>query len=105
MEAVNSRWGDNQISCTKTLSIWKNNHNYRQPTIGQRTQNKCPRCGKIPWHNRQQCPAKDAQCHKCQKTGRYSACCYFRQILSVIETTDNTFLGAIESGSIVTNNG
>ena len=63
-EAVNSRRGDNTA---------------RQPTKGQRTQNKCPRCGKTPWHNRQQCPAKDAQCHKCQKTGHYCACCCSRQ--------------------------
>ena len=99
MEAVNSRQGDKIKSATQKHIPPGKTTAARQPTKSQRTQNKCPRCGKTPWHNRQQCPAKDAQCHKCQKTGHYSACCYSRQISSVTETTNNTFLGAIESGS------
>ena len=99
MEAVNSRRGDKIKSATQKHIPPGKTSAASQPTKGQRTQNKCPRCGKTPWHNRQQCPAKDAQCHKCQKTGHYSACCYSRQISSVTETTDNTFLGAIETGS------
>ena len=62
--------------------------------------NKCSRCGKTPWHNRQQCPAKDVQYHKCQRTGHYySAYCYAKQISVVTEDTENTFLGAIESST------
>ena len=30
-----------------------------------KSDNKCTRCGKTPWHNREQFPAKDAECHKC----------------------------------------
>ena len=35
---------------------------------------QCTRCGKEP-HPRSQCPAKDATCHKCQRSGHYSAQC------------------------------
>ena len=93
MEAVNSRRDDKIKSLTQKHIPPGKTTAARQPTKGRRTQNKCPRCGKTPWHSRQQCPAKDAQCHRCQKTGHYSACCYSRQI----------FLGAIES--VVTSNG
>ena len=31
----------------------------------------CTRCGKIPAHDRQQCPAKDAVCRKCNKKGHF----------------------------------
>ena len=100
LESVNSRRGDKIKSATQELRSPGNTTTNRQPTRGQRSQNnKCSRCGKTPWHHRQQCPAKDAQCHKCQRSGHYSACCYSRQISSVTENTENTFLGAIESGS------
>ena len=81
----------------------------RQPTNNQRMQsNKYSRCGKTPWHNRQQCPAKDAQCHKCQKIGHYSAYCYVRQISAVTGDTENTFLGLWEllnQAIVMTNSG
>ena len=37
----------------------------RQP---QPSQGKCTRCGRGP-HSRQQCPARDAECHTCKKKG------------------------------------
>ena len=96
MEAVNSRRGDKfRPAVDKYKSPGKTAVN-KQPT---KKTDKCPRCGKTPWHNRQQCPAKDAQCHKCRKAGHYSACCYTRQMSTVTEDTENTFLGAIELGS------
>ena len=65
MEAVNSRWGDKSKSAT---------NKHKSPEQPTKKTNKCSRCGKAPWHNRQQCPAKGAQ-YKCQKTGHYSVCC------------------------------
>ena len=63
MEAVNSRQGDKfRSAVNKYKSPGKTAVN-KQPT---KKTDKCPRCGKTPWHNRQQCPAKDAQCHKCR---------------------------------------
>ena len=95
-EAGNSRWGDKFKSATnKHKSPGKSAVN-KQPT---KKADKCSRCGKAPWHNKQQCPAKDAQCHKCQKAGHYSACCYTRQVSAMTEDTENTFLGANELDS------
>ena len=75
MEAMNSRQGGKFKSATnKHKSPGKSAIN-KQPT---KKADKCSRYGKAPWHNRQQCPTKDAQCHKCQKTGYYSASCYTR---------------------------
>ena len=30
-------------------------------------QEQCTRCGKIPSHARQNCPAKDSVCHRCKR--------------------------------------
>ena len=96
MEAVNSKRGDKfKSAVNKHKSPGKSAVN-KQPT---KKADKCSRCGKAPWHNRQQCPAKDAQCHKCQKTGHYSACCYTTQVSAMTEDTENTVLGAIELDS------
>ena len=35
----------------------------------------CTRCGKIPAHDRQHCPAKEATCRKCNKKGHFQAVC------------------------------
>ena len=35
----------------------------------------CSRCGKSPSHDRQQCPARDAVCHKCAKRGHFQSVC------------------------------
>ena len=37
----------------------------KRPTESK--QKQCTRCGKIPSHARQNCPAKDSVCHKCKK--------------------------------------
>ena len=97
MEAVNSRQGDKMKSATQkhippgklTTAMYKRSENAEQ--VSQVWENTMAQQTTVP--------AKDAQCHKCQKTEHYSACCYSRQISSVTETTHNTFLGAIESGS------
>jgi hypothetical protein len=36
--------------------------------------NKCTFCGKHP-HERKQCPARDASCHKCKKKGHFKSVC------------------------------
>ena len=43
---------------------------------------KCSRCGKGS-HSRQQCPARDAICHKCRKKGHYSSQCFSKSIADV----------------------
>ena len=35
----------------------------------------CPRCGKLPAHDRLDCPARDSTCHECGKKGHFQAVC------------------------------
>ena len=61
----------------------------------------CTRCGKIPAHDRQQCPAKDAVCRKCNKKGHFQAVCRSTvkvgRVLSQDEQNlDDVFMGAVE---------
>ena len=58
--------------------------------VSSRTQQKggkCSRCGRGP-HSRQQCPARDAECHNCKKKGHYSAKCFQRTIADVDVTAN-----------------
>ena len=45
------------------------------PAHKQSAREKCSRCGRSPPHDRQQCPARDAVCHKCNKRGHFQAVC------------------------------
>ena len=95
LEPVNSRRGDKIKSATQELS-----HLETQPQTGNNLQKardhrNAPDVGK----HHGTTDTKDAQCHKCQRSGHYSVCCYSRQISSVTENTEITFLGAIESGN------
>ena len=40
---------------------------------GKGSKSTCGWCGKSPSHAKQQCPAKDAVCHKCSKHGHFQA--------------------------------
>ena len=39
---------------------------------------RCTRCGRSPVHDRNNCPARDAECRKCYKTGHFAAVCKSR---------------------------
>ena len=60
----------------------------KQPSTGE----KCGRCGRER-HSRDKCPAKDAQCHNCRRTGHYSAMCRQKSV-SMIEQ-DSAFLDTV----------
>ena len=57
----------------------------------------CTRCGKVPPHDFQHCPARRAICRKCQKQGHYQAVCRSGHSKRVQQVTDGTsfFLGVI----------
>ena len=57
----------------------------------------CTRCGQSPPYGRQQCPAKEAICHKCRKKGHYKSCCKTRvSIREVNLDSDNeVFVGVV----------
>ena len=74
---------------TKTFS---NQQNPKTSTKG------CTRCGKFPTHPRNQCPAREAKCHKCGKLGHYQSMCR-SSTMATIQTgtvTEEPFLGTIE---------
>ncbi len=56
----------------------------RQP---QPAQGKCSRCGR-GLHSRQQCPARDAECHTCKRKGHYSAQCFHKSVADVAREPD-----------------
>ena len=45
-------------------------------------QGKCSRRERGP-HSRQQCPAREAQCHNCKKKGHYSSQCFHKSVADV----------------------
>ena len=70
----------------------------RRPPASQfSTHDKCQRCGKIPHHNRQNCPAQDAVCRKCKKKGHYEVVCRSAKVIGAVQEEDFLFLGGISS--------
>ena len=64
----------------------------------------CGWCGKAPSHEKQQCPAKDAVCHKCSKRGHFMKVCRSAKVGELhlnthSETEEDLFLGGLTGGS------
>ena len=80
----------------------------RKPSKPQKVQgpaqvkSKCSRCGRGP-HSRQQCPANQAEYHKCKKKGHFSAQCFSKTVSEVVDTQshssfdDMVYLNTVES--------
>ena len=86
-------------SLHKTLPFkGKGSHRGRRPPTTARqpqlAQGKCSRCGHGP-HSRQQCPARDAECHTCHKKGHYSAQCFHKSVADVADHYDRAYLNTI----------
>ncbi|KXJ30128.1 Retrovirus-related Pol polyprotein from transposon opus [Exaiptasia diaphana] len=78
----------------------KKNPTPQVPDNKKSDESKCNRCGKSPTHPRQECPAKNATCHKCKKKGHFKSVCKF--LCEVCEDGDDDddddeefFLGSV----------
>ena len=62
--------------------------------------NSCTRCGQIPTHAKTNCPAREAECHKCKKKGHFKAFCRTKasvnQLSANTHEQEDTFLGSID---------
>ena len=60
---------------------------------------KCMRCGKES-HPREQCPAKDAECHRCKRKGHYEAVCRSKTVAGAMsaDAMDVAFLDNVSPG-------
>ena len=59
----------------------------------------CSRCGRSPEHSRQQCLAREEQCHKCGKRGHFQIMCRSKvsRNVSVVESADqDAFIGVVQ---------
>lgn len=65
---------------------------------------QCNRCGRAPFHSKQQCPATDVFHNQCHKKGHYGKVCMSEAVRVVHATSeeakveDNAFLGLLDTG-------
>ena len=94
------------------LVVYKKQHPQQgrlvQPTNSTKSKT-CDRCGKSPPHFRQECPAREAICHRCSKKGHYSIVCRTSASIRMVQSSSvmedvNEFLGAIETETTAPNN-
>ena len=66
--------------------------------LGQQQQNpkKCTRCGRSPPHSREQCPAREETCHKCNKKGHFKSMCCTKGVKAIDAKDSKTFMGVIK---------
>ena len=89
LDAVKSRYKNKQQSTFQRKTA------PRQQQVQKQHSGKCNRCGRSPTHNRNNCPARDATCHKCSKKGHYASVCKSRSTVGEVE--DYGFLGEVNS--------
>lgn len=59
----------------------------------------CTRCGKFPVHSHNQCPAREAKCHKCGKQDHYKLMCKSATTLATVQTdavSEEPFLATVD---------
>ena len=73
-------------------------HTKPRPNQTQLDGKSCTRCSRER-HPRDKCPAKDVQCHNCQRKGHYSAQCFRRTVSTVQDgdTLDSAFLDTVST--------
>ena len=89
LDAVKTRYKSKQQSSSQNKPPPRQQHAHKQHS------GKCNRCGRSPTHNRNNCPARDATCHKCSKKGHYASVCKSKNTVGEVE--DYGFLGEVNS--------
>ena len=69
---------------SSSLKNWKQKHKFPNAQPNNVNRKGCMRCGKKGNHSRDQCPAKEAECHKCKKRGHYAKCCLSKSTVRTI---------------------
>ena len=66
------------------------------PTRTELPQKTCTRCGRAPVHSRDCCPARNAKCHKCKKTGHFQLQCRTKSVCAVLaDQDDEVYIAAV----------
>ena len=67
----------------------------------------CTRCGHSPGHGRLDCPAREAECHKCHKRGHFKIMCRSKGKIGEVRVhqEDNSFQGVIQADAVAVNHG
>lgn len=72
----------------------------KPPFPSSNTKGSCQRCGKAA-HDRQHCPARDADCRECGKKGHYAKMCRSKRLNEVRnEDEEFVFLGEVDIGEV-----
>ena len=95
-------WGDTPSMCMGArnpdthVGAVKKSKQFTQRADKLSPTSTCGRCGKSPSHERQQCPAGDAICHKCAKRGHFKSVCRAAKVGGIHSPgEDNSFLGGV----------
>ena len=62
-------------------------------------QSKCKRCGKNHQSGTDNCPAKDAQCFRCNRKGHFSSQCLSKTVAATESRIDAAYLDVVQSDS------
>ena len=66
------------------------------PPAQQQNHKKCTRCGRSPPHSREQCPAREETCHKCNKKGHFKSMCRTKGVKAIDAKDSKAFMGVIK---------
>ena len=75
----------------------------------QHKKQSCTRCGISPSHSRQNCPAREAICRKCNGKGHYKRCCRTKRVRGIEERQSASdsetaeFMGSVTADAIESN--
>jgi len=103
VDAINSqKHGETHKKPIREQFKYKHSSSQAPPTQTHNHKQACSRCGKIPSHRKQDCPAREAVCHKCSKKGHFQSLCRSKKLDHLEAEFYDQFLGALEDQSTTT---